>query len=153
MAEQIEVTAEKRKRGRPRKTPIDQPKQRSETKQFPLTFKCNSDLEMDLYNHLVGKYYRGAYIKELLIHEMFLERPDLAVKYGATVSRPTAPPPIVYNQEPIQDDPIVNIEVEEEITEEPESVIKEDQEPIIENVEEETEPPKPKRGMDTLSMF
>ena len=142
--EQIEEQPIKKKRGRPRKTPeVVEQKPKSETKQFPITFKCNSDLEMDLYDHLVNKYYRGAYIKEVLIREMFAERPDLALKYG--VARPQVTPQPIQYAPPIQQ--VAPAEIIPEAEVEPDPIVEEEPEPVVE------EPPKIKRGADTLNMF
>lgn len=62
------------------------------TPQISLTFKRNSPIEMELYNHLQNKFYQGAYIKELLINQMLRERPDLAEKYNITVPIEAAEP-------------------------------------------------------------
>lgn len=123
----------KKKRGRPKKSAPSDEKQKSETKQFPLTFKCNSELELDLYNHLTSKLYRGAYIKEILIREMVKERPDLALKHGLQNYAPAAP--VITQSEPVT------------VPAAPEP------EPAAPAEEPKEEPPKIKRGKNTLSMF
>lgn len=129
------------KKGRPKKAPAA--KKKSVTKQIPLTFKCKNELEMDLYNHLESKYYRGAYIKELLIRQMFAERPDIAKKYGNMVQEPA----VNYSPtvEVVKDDPVVKAD----------PVVEVDSVEVIEDdplVEDET-PPKITRGGNTLNMF
>lgn len=87
--------------------------------QISLTFKRNSPIELDLYEHLQNKFYQGAYIKELLINQMLKERPDLAEKYTFTapldpIDPQQQPKPIQENTatiDPITKDITLNDEV------------------------------------------
>ena len=78
-------------------------KKKSEVKQISLTFKCKSDLEMQLYNHLMGKMNRGAYIKELLLKDMMGNTsPSYSNVPVNPEPVPVNPEPVPVNPEPIQ---------------------------------------------------